>query len=128
MMNQTILVVDDDEDVAYMMATMLNILGYHADHARSGKEALTYCMATPPALVLLDLDMPVLDGFQTIRLLRGYTRLADLPIVAFTGSSDEMTRARTREAGFCGYLQKPVPMDVLVELIEQCIPAGARAA
>jgi len=101
-----------------MMATMLNILGYPSSHVRSGQDAVRFCLASPPSLVLLDLDMPGLDGFDTLTLLRGFSKLADLPIVAFSGKGDRTIRARTRDAGFCGHLQKPVPMDVLVRLID----------
>jgi CheY-like chemotaxis protein len=118
MEHHTILVVDDDNDVAYMTATMLNILGYHADHAHSGRDALTYCLSAPPSLILLDLDMPVLDGFATLKLLRGYAQFAELPIVAFSGKGDAATRAKAHEAGFFGFLHKPVPMDTLVGMVE----------
>ena len=123
MEHRTILVVDDDEDIAYMMATMLNILGYPSHHVRSGKDAVTYCVASPPAMVLLDLDMPGLDGFDTLTLLRGFSAFADMPIIAFSGKGDPAIRARTRNAGFCGHLQKPVPMDILVSVIERHMTA-----
>jgi CheY-like chemotaxis protein len=78
---------------------------------------LSLCKEVRPAVVLLDLDMPKLDGYEVARRLRADVDLADLRIVAVTGQSDAQTSARAWEAGFHDFLGKPAPISMLLAMI-----------
>ncbi|HVL13232.1 MAG TPA: response regulator [Gemmata sp.] len=114
----SILVVDDDPDVVETTVTLLDLHGYRAAGATGGGEALAAAAADPPAVALVDLGMPGVDGFQLAR------RLKDLPaaplLVAVTGRTSDADRERAGRAGFAAYLVKPVPPAELLDLVRLC--------
>jgi len=102
-----ILVAEDDDIMARMIESALRRQGYDIVRARDGAEAVSLAARQPFDLVLLDLQMPVMDGFDACRALRGDCRLVDLPIVVLTAQSNEQ-RVRDRSvAGVTDYLIKP---------------------
>jgi len=105
---QRILVVDDNEDAANTLAMILKMEGHEVDTAYSGTEALARLTEFEPAVVLLDIGLPGIDGFETARLIRARTRGRKVRLVAITGYGQEADRARTRDAGFTHHLVKPV--------------------
>jgi len=105
---QRILVVDDNEDAANTLAMILKMEGHEVDTAYSGTEALARIAEFEPAVVLLDIGLPGIDGFETARLIRARTRGRKIRLVAITGYGQEADRARTRDAGFTHHLVKPV--------------------
>lgn len=82
-----ILIVEDDKDSADALATFLHMAGHHVICAPSGHEALGQIMTSTPDLVVLDLSMPHVDGTQVLEVLRSYLRLQELPVVVWTGLS-----------------------------------------
>ena len=110
-MKPRILVVDDSATNRYLVAFYLRQLGLVAAEAESGAEALALAAADPPALVLLDLHMPVMDGFETATRLRALPGLAAVPIVAVTANVSPITRAAALRSGFAGYITKPIDPD-----------------
>ena len=113
---QTVLVVDDNRDAATSLAQLLDLDGYRTQVAHDGHEALRMAEAKPPEIVLLDLGMPELSGFDVCRALRARGH-REAFIVAVTGYAQEEDRRRSREAGFDAHLVKPVHPDVLAKLL-----------
>ncbi|HEX6320675.1 MAG TPA: ATP-binding protein [Burkholderiales bacterium] len=108
-----VLVVDDNVDAADSLGMMLEQMGHSVQVSYDGRAALAAARRNVPDIVLLDLDLPQLDGFAVARLLRQDRRLDRVPIVAVTGFGQEADRSRARQAGFDEHLVKPVDPDVL---------------
>jgi CheY-like chemotaxis protein len=119
-----VLVVDDDDDMAAVLVMMLELAGYRARSVGNGQEALDAVAARRPALVLLDMLMPVMDGWDCARALRArYGR--QLRIVVVTAA--EHLRARTRDLDVDGVLPKPFEIDELVRVVSRYIGAPGHA-
>jgi CheY-like chemotaxis protein len=116
--------VDDNRDVADSCALLLALTGHDVRAVYDGPTALAEAQAFRPDVVLLDLGMPGMDGFEVARRLRQQPDLKDVALVAMTGWGQEDDRRRTREAGFTQHLTKPVEPETLKEVLAQCAPAG----
>lgn len=116
---QRVLVVDDNRDGAESLARLLRRLGYEVAAEYDGLTALERAKHFEPDVVLLDLGMPKVDGFQVCERLRAHTWKRRPCIIALTGWGRENDLARTKNAGFDAHLVKPVSPDVLIELLEQ---------
>ena len=112
-----ILVVDDNRDGAEMMATMLRLMGNEVRTAYTGIQAVAAAEAFRPRLILMDIGMPQLDGYEATRLIRAEPWGRDIFIVALTGWGQAKDRARSREAGCDGHLVKPVEPAALETLL-----------
>jgi len=112
-----ILVVDDNADAAQGLATLLRLDGYEVVVAHDGAEALAVAERERPALVLLDLGLPGMDGFEVARRLRGIDGLAHARLIAGTGYGQEADKRRTAEAGFEAHLVKPVDIEQLEKML-----------
>ena len=124
-----IVVADDDEELCRSFAALFEAKGYTVHTCGDGLRALALCQEFRPGVVLLDLEMPILDGYEVARRLRADPDLAHLRIVAVTGQSDERTSARAWEAGFHEFLGKPAPVSMLLAMLRptremQSIPEG----
>jgi CheY-like chemotaxis protein len=109
-----VLVVDDNPDAADSMALVLRQAGHEARVAWNGEDALVAALESRPDVVLLDLGMPCMNGFETARRLRETQDGRPPVLVAVTGWGTEEDRQRTQAAGFAHHLVKPVdPADVL---------------
>jgi CheY-like chemotaxis protein len=120
-----ILIVDDRATSRELLRTVLEKQGYAVTEAADGEEALQKVRAESPHLVLLDLQMPVRDGYEVLRELRQDPRFAALPIIAITASAMQGDRERALAAGFTAYLTKPVALSQLREEIQRLLPSGA---
>ena len=117
-LNENVIVIaDDDAEMCRSVATLFEAKGYTVHACSDGARAVELCSRFRPAVVLLDLDMPVLDGFETAKRLRDDPDLADLRIVAVTGRSDERSSARAWDAGFHDFLAKPAPVSMLLAMV-----------
>jgi len=107
-----VLVVDDNADSAETMAEMLKLWGHEVQTAHDGQAALEAARAQLPDAILLDLSLPVMDGYETARRLR-QEGLAGKLLVAVTGFGAAEDRRRAAEAGFDSHLTKPVSPEAL---------------
>jgi CheY-like chemotaxis protein/two-component sensor histidine kinase len=114
-----VLVVDDNRDAADSTTAILRLLGYQVESAYDGESALVLAPRFRPQVVLLDLAMPGIDGFETQRLLRAMPGLENMFTVAMTGYGNEDDKRRTRAAGFDAHLTKPVDLDGLIRLLNE---------
>jgi CheY-like chemotaxis protein len=112
-----ILVVDDDATILFSVAELLELEGYVVATATNGAEALEKTGILLPGLVLLDMRMPVLDGWAYARALRD--RGVDLPIVIMTAAHD--ARRWADEIGADGYIAKPFEADALIAAVERIV-------
>lgn len=115
-----VLIVEDEHDNREIMrAVVEDILGYRALLASDGEEALRLAIDQRPRLVLMDLMMPVLDGFETIRQLKTGHDTASIPVIAISALSRPVDRQRALEYGADDYLSKPFDLDLLAEVVER---------
>src|SRR5262249_1063691 len=112
-----ILVVDDNEDAAESLARVLRLTGHEVRTAHDGPGALEATMDFRPEIVLLDLGLPRMDGYEVARRLREQPGAENVRLVALTGYGREEDQRRSREAGFDHHLVKPVDFDALDELL-----------
>ncbi|MFO0908116.1 MAG: PAS domain S-box protein [Isosphaeraceae bacterium] len=117
-----ILLVDDNVDSALGLQRFLKRLGHEVRVAHQGSDALTAARAALPDLVLLDIGMPGMDGYEVARRLREEHRGKPLVIVALSGFGQDEDRHRSEKAGFQAHLVKPVDLDVLTNLISEFAP------
>ncbi len=113
-----VLVVDDNEPSAKTLMWTMEMLGAHADIALNGGEAISKALKNPPDMVLLDIGIPDMDGYEICRRLRAEPSLQGITILAQTGWTQEEHRKRAIEAGFDGHLAKPVDFEKLKKIME----------
>jgi two-component system, chemotaxis family, chemotaxis protein CheY len=119
---RSILVVDDDPGIVGFLELALADEGYAVRAAANGKEALDRMDEQPPDLVLLDMNMPVMDGWEFCDTLRARdSTLTSIPIVVMTAARDAASRSREVKAQ--GYLGKPFDLDHLFKTIDSLLPA-----
>ena len=112
-----VLVVDDNRDAASSLAMMLTIMGYETRTARDGLEALDVAAEFHPRVILLDIGMPRLNGYDAARRIRQEAWGENVMLVALTGWGQDEDRRRSEEAGFDDHLVKPVDRAVLEKLL-----------
>ncbi|HEV7516913.1 MAG TPA: ATP-binding protein, partial [Thermoanaerobaculia bacterium] len=118
-----ILVVDDNEDSAASMAMMLQLLGNEVRSAHDGLEAVEVAGQFRPQVILMDIGMPKLNGYEATRRIREQPWGGDVAVIALTGWGQEGDRARSKEAGCDGHLVKPVDLADLEKLLVE-LPGG----
>jgi PAS domain S-box-containing protein len=121
-----ILVVDDNRDSAMSMAMMLGLMGDEVRTARDGVEALEVAEAFRPQVILMDVGMPRLNGYDATRLIRGRPWGQSVTIIALTGWGQEDDRRKSDEAGCNGHLVKPVSLPELQKLLTDLADGGLR--
>ena len=123
-MGQTILVVDDVADNLILLSLTLQDMGYRVVTAANGQEALTVAKMARPDLILMDIAMPQQDGLAATRHIREQAELTDVPVIALTAFDTEGFRQAAFDAGFNGYLTKPVDFDRLKRLMQMLLSGG----
>ncbi len=114
-----ILVVEDNKDNMILISDVLNSLGYAVTTARDGAEGIKSVRAEKPDLILMDLSLPLLDGWTATRMIKGDPKLADIPIIAVTAHAMIGDRERALEAGCDDYISKPINMRDLTAKLRQ---------
>ncbi|HZT56997.1 MAG TPA: response regulator [Pyrinomonadaceae bacterium] len=118
----TILVAEDDPDIRLMMKTLLLMRGYRVVEARDGQEAVDVARATRPDLILMDLQLPKLNGFAVARFVRTTDSLRSVPIIVVSAHDPVKHRGLAFAAGCNAYVQKPIEFDRLDEIIVGLLP------
>jgi CheY-like chemotaxis protein len=113
-----ILLVDDNTDAATSCSLLLKRSGHEVEIAYDGAAALDIAARFEPEIAILDIGMPVMDGFELATRLRALPRSAGLALIALSGYDSEEDRRRGREAGFDHHVRKPVELPTLLGLIE----------
>jgi CheY-like chemotaxis protein len=118
-----ILVVDDDEGIRELLRLHLTSAGYEVEVAADAIVAGYRVLKSPPDLIITDVTMPHMDGFEFVAALKADTTLPRIPVIFLTSVEDG--DARGRELGAVGYITKPVRSDRLLSLVAQHVPGGA---
>ena len=123
-MPDSILIADDYDDNRELLRLMLEGEGYHIREARNGREALNAALEEAPAVALIDLSMPSLDGWGLLREMRADERTRAVPCVAVTAFAANQDRQRALDAGFDAYISKPFRHKELVDLVRGLVREG----
>lgn len=118
-MTTKILVIEDNEQNIYLVTFILEKHGYQVIQARNGQDGITLAHQSKPDLILLDIQLPVMDGYAVARELRKNGELSKVPIVAVTSYAMEGDRERILAAGCMGYIVKPINPETFVAEVEQ---------
>jgi PAS domain S-box-containing protein len=125
--SQRVLVVDDNVDSAESLSELLSLWGYSVNVAHDGPSGIRMALTERPDVVLLDIGLPVIDGYEVARRLRQEAALSGVRIAALTGYGQAADRRRSKEAGFDEHLVKPVDPDKLRALLQTGSTAQAAA-
>jgi len=116
-----VLVVDDSEDNREVYSQYLRLSGFRVEMAVDGVEAVEKAASFMPDVIVMDLAMPKLDGWEATRRIKAAPGTSRIPVIALTGNADSESKRRTQEAGCSGYLTKPCLPDVLVSEIRRLL-------
>ena len=123
-----VLIVDDYEDAREMYAEYLQFSGFRVAEARNGLEAMEKAFALRPAVILMDLSLPVMDGWEATRRLKKDPRTRSIPVVALTGHALDGHSREAEDAGCDAYVTKPCLPDDLVREVQRILSAVSPAA
>ena len=121
-MSKSILVVDDDQSLRDLLRLHLSAAGYTVSTASDGIEAGYAVLKDPPDLIITDVNMPHMDGYQFVEALKSDKTLPKIPVIFLTSMDDV---ARGKELGAVGYITKPVRADRLLAVVAEHLPGGA---
>jgi two-component system cell cycle response regulator DivK len=123
---ELLLVVEDFEDSRFMMLRLLEMAGYSVLEASDGEQAVKMAVQERPALILMDLSLPKLDGLAATRKIRGHKGVGHVPIVAVSAHDAAESRIEALEAGCNAYVTKPIDFDHLNELLKRFLSKEGR--
>jgi two-component system cell cycle response regulator DivK len=127
-MKPIVLVVEDNERNRKLARTILEFRGFEVVECDDGAPSLALAKQHRPALVLMDIQMPTMDGITALKLLRADPETAGIPVLAVTASVTPSERERVEAAGFNGYLGKPIDINAFNEMVDRVTGrAGAGA-
>ncbi len=127
MPGEKILYIEDDFRNRLLVQRILTAYGYNVVEAETGKEGMRLAQEIDPDLILMDINLPEMDGYEATALLKKVDALADVPIIAMTANVMKGDREKTLEAGCDGYIQKPIDVDQLPDQIEEFLAARGKA-
>ncbi len=125
-MPQTVMVVDDDPDILELARLVLEGGGYRVLAASSGEDALRRVAADAPHLILLDINMPGMDGWQVLRILKVDDRTRAIPVALFSIKSQLRDRVHGLQGGACDYIAKPFVCDELLVRVRHILDSVDR--
>jgi len=123
---ERVLVVDDQSEILELTATVLSSAGLAVETASSGLDALRKLAAREFDLVLLDINMPSMDGWETLRLIRADDRHEDLPVVMFSVKGEVSDQVHSLQEGASAYITKPFVVDELVGRLRRVLAQSPR--
>jgi len=118
-MSRIVLLIEDNEQNAYLVKVLLEPHGYKVVVATHGARGIELARTIRPDVILLDIQLPTMDGYTTARHLRGIEALRDVPIIAVTSYAMLGDREKALEAGCTGYIEKPIAPETFVTEVEQ---------
>jgi CheY-like chemotaxis protein len=118
----TLLLVEDTEDNRFMMRRLLEMEGYRVVEARNGEEAVKVAQNEKPALILMDLSLPIIDGLAATKLIRRIPEFKDVPIIAVSAHDTADFQQEALTAGCNSYITKPIDFGELENLITELLP------
>jgi two-component system cell cycle response regulator DivK len=122
-MSKVILYIEDNEQNLYLVTFLLEKHGYEVCAAMDGQEGINMAAKVRPDLILLDIQLPLMDGYAVARQLRANPDLTGIPIVAVTSYAMAGDREKAFAAGCSGYIEKPINPDTFMEQVEQHLPS-----
>ena len=125
MTDARILVVEDNHKNLKLVGDVLRFAGFDVIEARSGEDGVELAETVLPDLVLMDLQLPGMDGAEALRLLRASPRTHHIPVVAVTAFAMDEDRSRAQRAGFDGFVEKPISVRALPDQVSSFLPGGA---
>ena len=123
----TLLLVEDNEDNRIIYSTVLRHTGYEVVEALDGAEAVALARSVRPDLILMDISIPKIDGWEATKILRQDPTTRDIPIIALTAHALADDRERATAVGFTSYLAKPIEPRAVVAEVRRWIGGGAGA-
>jgi two-component system cell cycle response regulator DivK len=118
-MSNRLLIIEDNEQNLYMMRFLLEKKGLTVMEARNGPDGIKKALEYRPGAILLDIQLPEMDGYTVTKELKNHPELADVPIIAVTSYAMVGDRERILAAGANGYIEKPINPDIFVSEIKQ---------
>ena len=123
-MKNRVLIIEDNEQNMYLFTYLLEKNGYEILQAKDGLTGIDLAKQQIPALILLDIQLPYMNGYQIAQELRSNPETNKIPIIAVTSYAMVGDKERTIEAGCTGYLEKPINPDTFMSEIERFLPNG----
>lgn len=123
-MGKKILIADDHDDNRELLQLLLVSAGYDVDEARNGRECLALARELKPDLIMVDLSMPVLDGWGVFEELKSDPQTGTIPVITVTANAN-LERNRALQTGFSAYVSKPFSTDELLQTVARVIGEGA---
>jgi two-component system cell cycle response regulator DivK len=121
-MSKRILVIEDQEDNRTILRDLLTSVGYELIEATNGEEGVKLAEQEKPDLILMDIQLPVIDGYEATRRIRVISELKQTPIIAVTSYALSGDEAKAREAGCDGYVTKPFSPRALLAKVREYLP------
>ncbi|MFZ3072067.1 MAG: response regulator [Thermodesulfobacteriota bacterium] len=115
----SVLVVEDNAMNKVLVKEVLNMHGYFVIEASTGREAVETALRERPDIVLMDINLPEMDGVAAMKLIKGSKTLKAMPVVALTASAMQGDREKIMAEGFDGYVPKPIEFKVLIRTLEE---------
>ena len=131
MAGELILIVEDNEKNRKLERDILQFHGYRTVEAETGEDGVALAQVTPPALILMDIQLPGMSGIDALRVLRADERTRGIPVIAVTASAMTQDRQKIMSAGFDAYQAKPIDVNQFVAAVRAMLtrpPAGGGAA
>ena len=122
MMGQPLLIVEDNEQNLYMMQFLLEKHGFAVVAAQNGPDGIELALRLKPAAILLDIQLPMMDGYAVAAELKKHRELEGIPIIAVTSYAMVGDREKIIAAGATGYIEKPINPETFVEQIRGYLP------
>ncbi|HOP46306.1 MAG TPA: response regulator [Desulfobacteraceae bacterium] len=121
-MNNTLLIIEDNEQNFYMMRFLLEKKGFTVIGAENGREGIEMALHNKPLAILLDIQLPEMDGYAVAAELKQHDEMDDVPIIAVTSYAMVGDRERILAAGATGYIEKPIDPETFVSEIIEYLP------
>ena len=119
-MAKTILIVDDEPKNIELFRDLLQVVGYTTVEATNGKQGIDLAKDRQPGLILMDIQMPIMDGFEALRILKGDATTRNIPVIVLTSYAMKGDKERIFKAGCDEYIAKPVDIDELLKKVAEC--------